>query len=134
MKRRIIMTEKDREKLQDLINEILLTEVDGVRHVRALDAEMSLAKVLPSGKVPPDVITMHTEVVLSVGDAEDEAYKLVYPDEADLSSNRISVMSPIGTAILGYREGDVIDWEVPDGHVAIHVKRITYQPEAAVDE
>ncbi len=134
MKRRIMMTEKDRDKLQEMINDILLTEVDGTEHVKALDDEMQRAAFLPSHKIPPDVITMRSKVCLSFGDGEDEEYTLVYPDEADLSENRISVLSPVGTAILGYRAGDVIKWSVPDGSVAIRIKSVVYQPEAAGDE
>ena len=134
MVRQIIMTEPDRVKLQKIISDILLTEVDGTDHVRALDAEMRRAVVLPSGQVPSDVITMHSKAVISFGDGEDEIYTLVYPDEADLTENMVSVLSPVGTAILGYRAGDVVDWEVPDGTVAIHVKSVVYQPEAAGDE
>jgi regulator of nucleoside diphosphate kinase len=128
------MTEPDRAKLQKMVSDILLTEVDGTDHVRALDAEMRRAIVLPAGQVPPDVITMHSKAILSFGGGEDEEYTLVYPDEADLSENLVSVLSPVGTAILGYRAGDVVDWEVPDGAVAIHVKSVVYQPEAAGDE
>jgi regulator of nucleoside diphosphate kinase len=134
MSRQIIMTEPDRVKLQKMIKDILLSEVDGTAHVRALDAELRRAVVLPAGQVPPDVITMHSRALLSFGDGEDEAYTLVYPEEADMSENLLSVLSPVGTAILGYRAGDVIDWEVPSGTLAIHVKRVDYQPEAAGDE
>ncbi len=134
MQRQIMMTEKDRVKLQKMISDILLTEIDGTEHVRALDDEMSRAVFLPSGEIPSDVITMRSRVRLSFGDGEDEEYTLVYPDEADLSENRISVLSPVGTAILGYRAGDVISWDVPDGSIAIRVKSVVYQPEAAGDE
>jgi regulator of nucleoside diphosphate kinase len=134
MARQIIMTESDRVKLQKMVSDILLTEVDGTEHVRSLDAEMRRAVVVPSGQVPPDVITMHSKALLSFDDGEDELYTLVYPDEADLSENRVSVLSPVGTAILGYRTGDVVDWDVPEGSMAIQVKSVEYQPEAAGDE
>jgi len=131
MARQIIITEKDRVKLQEIVSDILLTEVDGVDHVRALDAEMQRAKVVPSGKVPSDVITMNSKAILSFDDGEDEEYTLVYPDEANLAENKLSVLSPVGTAILGYRAGDVVDWKVPEGTVTIRVKSVVYQPEAA---
>ncbi len=134
MQRQIMMTQQDRTRLQKMISDILLTEVDGTEHVRALDSEMSRAAVVASDEIPPDVITMRSRVRLSFGDGEDEEYTLVYPDEADLSENRISVLSPVGTAILGYRAGDVIDWDVPDGSIDIRVKSVVYQPEAAGDE
>ena len=134
MQRQIMMTQQDRIRLQKMISDILLTEVDGTEHVRALDGEMNRAAVVASDEIPPDVITMRSRVRLSFGDGEDEEYTLVYPDEADLSENRISVLSPVGTAILGYRAGDVIDWDVPDGSIDIRVKSVVYQPEAAGDE
>jgi regulator of nucleoside diphosphate kinase len=121
-------------KLQKMIRDILQTEVDGTEHVRTLDAELRRAAIVPAGQVPSDVITMHTKVLLAFDDGEDETYSLVYPNEADMSENMVSVLSPIGTAILGYRAGDVVEWSVPDGTVAIHVKSIEYQPEAAGDE
>ena len=134
MQRQIMMTQQDRTKLQKMISDILLTEVDGTEHVHALDGEMSRAAVVASDEIPPDVITMRSRVRLSFGDGEDEEYTLVYPDEADLSENRISVLSPVGTAILGYRADDVISWDVPDGSIDISVKSVVYQPEAAGDE
>ena len=134
MARQIIITEKDRVRLQEIVSDILLTEIDGVDHVRALDAEMRRAKVVPSGKVPSDVITMHSKVILSFDGGEDEEYTLVYPDEANLAENKLSVLSPVGTAILGYRAGDVVNWEVPEGNVTIAIKSVVYQPEAAGDE
>ena len=134
MQRQIMMTQQDKSRLQKMISDILLTEVNGTEHVRALDGEMSRAAVVNAGEIPPDVITMGSRVRLSFADGEDEEYTLVYPDEADLSENRISVLSPVGTAIFGYRAGDVVDWNVPDGTIAINVKDIVYQPEAAGDE
>ena len=103
-------------------------------HVRALDAELQRAKAVPSGKVPSDVITMNSKAILSFDDGEDEEYTLVYPDEANLAENKLSVLSPVGTAILGYRAGDVVNWKVPEGSVTIRVKSVVYQPEAAGDE
>jgi len=58
---------------------------------------------------------------------------LVYPDEADITENKLSVLSPVGTAILGYRVGNIIKWDVPEGVAEIHIKELLYQPEAAGD-
>jgi regulator of nucleoside diphosphate kinase len=62
---------------------------------------------------------------------ETEEYELVYPADADMAHNRISVLAPIGTAILGYRLGDVIEWPVPAGLRRIRVEEVLYQPERA---
>ncbi len=57
-------------------------------------------------------------------------YTIVYPEEADIEHDRLSVLAPIGTALLGYRVGDEIAWEVPAGMKKIRIEQIIYQPEA----
>ena len=134
MEKQIMLTQQDRTKLRKMISDILLTELDGTGHVSALDVELERAAAVDSAEIPPDVITMRSRVRLAFGDDEDEEYTLVYPEEADMSENRISVLSPVGTAILGYRAGDVVSWDVPDGSIAIRINSVVYQPEAAGDE
>jgi len=62
---------------------------------------------------------------------EENTYSLVFPTEADFSQGKISVLAPIGTAILGYKSGDTIEWTVPSGLRRLKVDKIIYQPEAA---
>jgi regulator of nucleoside diphosphate kinase len=62
---------------------------------------------------------------------EEETYTLVFPENADLGQGKISVLAPIGTAMLGYEVGDTFEWEVPAGKRRLRVKRIIYQPEAS---
>jgi hypothetical protein len=58
-------------------------------------------------------------------------YTLVFPNEADIEQNRISVLAPIGIAMLGYRVGDILEWPVPSGLSRLKVKEVLYQPEAS---
>jgi regulator of nucleoside diphosphate kinase len=60
-------------------------------------------------------------------------YSLVFPQEADASEGRISILAPVGTAMIGYRVGDVIEWEVPSGLRRLKVEDVLYQPEASGD-
>jgi regulator of nucleoside diphosphate kinase len=60
-----------------------------------------------------------------------EEYELVYPADADMAHGRLSVLAPVGTAILGYRRGDVIEWPVPAGLRRLRVEEVLYQPERA---
>lgn len=60
-------------------------------------------------------------------------YSLVFPDEADVEQGRISVLAPVGTAMIGYRGGDTIEWEVPSGLRRLKVEEVLYQPEASGD-
>ena len=58
---------------------------------------------------------------------------LVFPADADIDAGKLSVLSPVGTALLGYAEGDTVEWEVPAGKRRIRIEKILYQPEAAGD-
>jgi len=129
MARNIYMTEADHQKL----NKLLIDQQDNLKdqqHVDDLERELLRAQVVPEGKLPGDVITMNSRVLLRVDGAE-EKVELVYPGESDALSGRISVLSPIGTAILGYREGDRFTWRVPSGTAQVEVVKVLYQPEAA---
>jgi regulator of nucleoside diphosphate kinase len=130
MSRKIIITESDRAKLKKIVNETIQNNIDGREYVRSLESELLKAEVVAPGNVPPNVITMNTKVLLSMGDSEEEVeYTLVYPKEADYLNHKISILAPIGTAILGYKEGDMIEWSVPNGNEIIRVIKILYQPE-----
>ncbi len=138
MKRReIFITQFDKERLQELIG-VAKTywshSKEDLQNLRDLEGELQRAKVLPPEQVPPDVVTMNSQVVLSdLETSEEIIYTLVFPSDADIDAGKISVLAPIGTAILGYRVGDVIEWKVPSGKRRISIKALRYQPEAAGD-
>ena len=90
--------------------------------------------VVPQADCPPDVVTMNS--ALRIRDPRNRApeeFTLVYPAESDALSGRISVLAPLGLAVLGARAGDVIKWQVPAGVRTFTVEAILYQPEAAGD-
>ena len=134
MARKIFITETDLERLKKTVDDLIKSIPDGREYVRDLDRELDRAAVVTNEGLPRDVITMHSKVSLLMDGGEKETITLVYPNEIDPEENRISVLSPIGTAILGYREGDVIQWEVPSGKTKITVEKILYQPEASLKE
>ncbi len=129
MPREICITREDLHKLKKLMDDGAYHSKDD-RHVLELCGELARAQVVPADCIPGDVITMNTKVLLRVN-GEEEEVTLVYPNEADVSQNCISVLSPIGTAILGYRERDSFEWNVPTGTAQVEVIRVLYQPEAA---
>jgi regulator of nucleoside diphosphate kinase len=71
--------------------------------------------------------------LIDLDSAEEMVLTLVFPRDADLNQDKISVLAPIGTAVLGYHVGDTIEWEVPDGTRRLEVRKIIYQPEASGD-
>ncbi len=134
MSRQIFITEADLSKLERLINVAKEFNSGKKEYLEKLEQELARAHVVLPTAVPDDVITMNSKVLLRDIDYGDEmTYTLVYPDDADLSQDKISVLAPIGTAILGYRTGDQVEWEVPNGVVRLRVEKLLYQPEAAGD-
>jgi len=128
----IHITKTDRERLARLIDEALLEGADQDKSYRALRGEIDRAIVVESQKLPENVVSMRSRALIAL-DGQEEEVSLVYPDEADWISGKLSILSPVGTALLGYREGDRIDWEVPGGRKQIEIRKILYQPDAAGD-
>ncbi|MBT0653051.1 nucleoside diphosphate kinase regulator [Geomobilimonas luticola] len=132
--RQIFITEFDLHRLDVLIENAGSTQSRDSRNLEELGEELLLADVVDPAGIPPDVITMNSRVCLQDMDTgEDLVYTLVFPKDANLESGRISVLAPVGTAMIGYREGDTITWPVPGGMKRLKVKKILYQPEAAGD-
>jgi len=130
MRDRIFITEADFEKLKRLIEGRRSTGVDA-EHLNKLEQELERAEILNDiDTVPPDVVTMNSEVrLLDLDSGEVKVYSLVFPFQAR-SENALSVLAPIGTAILGYRIGDVIEWRVPKGIRRLKLLDVLFQPEA----
>lgn len=135
MAREICITSKDRERLLKLISdEKEFGNMQQTSHLHDLEREVRRARVLPQEEIPANVVTMNTQLLLKdLSTGEESDYTLVYPENADFETNRISILAPIGTAVLGFREGDVFEWEIPAGKVSLQVMKVLYQPETAGD-
>lgn len=96
-----------------------------------LDEELSRAQVVPEREVPPDVVTMNSEVQYEdVVTGALRQVRIVYPKDADAEHGKISVLAPLGSALLGLRVGQSIDWTMPSGARHLRVVAVPYQPEA----
>lgn len=128
----IYITEPDYNRLSALIEKT--RESNGIdrEYLNKLEAELDRAEIVDPKDIPGNIITMRSTVRLKdLVSGEENTYSLVFPTEADFSQGKISVLAPIGTAILGYRRGDTIEWTVPSGLRRLKVDEIIYQPEAA---
>jgi len=126
----IYVTEADMKRLRPLIEGMKNSRDD----LRGLQIELEHARVVTPADVPPDVITMNSKARLrDLDTGEEMIFTLVFPGEANIEHDRISVVAPIGTAMLGQRVGDEFEWEVPAGSVRLRVEEMLYQPEAAGD-
>ncbi len=131
MNGRIYVTETDSENLRKLIAGMRDAKVPAVEHLDLLEQELDRAEVVPSEAIPRDVVTMNSEVrVQDLDSGSIQRYKLVFPSQFRWDFS-VSVLAPIGTAMLGYRTGDVIEWPVPRGIRRLKVQEVIYQPEAA---
>ena len=132
--RRIFITRQDRERLTFMLDEALAGKHRDAAFLKELARELALAEIVEPKNVPADVVTMNSRVVVrDVTSGENSEYTLVFPEQADIAQGRLSVVSPIGTAILGYAKGDTITWQTPGGPRQIKIVDIPYQPEAAGD-
>ncbi|MBE0425804.1 MAG: nucleoside diphosphate kinase regulator [Nitrospirae bacterium] len=132
--RTIYITSQDMIRLENLIEAGREGNLKDREHLEELEKELLRASIVDSKGIPPDVITMNSQVLLKDMDNHEEmTYTLVFPVDADIKQNKISVLAPIGTAMLGYRVGDVIEWPVPSGLRRLKVIAIVYQPEASGD-
>ncbi len=130
----IYITENDLNKLNALLRSSKGSQRRDEKSLQLLEGELNRAKVVKHQDIPPDVITMNSEIHLRDMDSQEETvYKLVFPHEADIDKGYVSVLAPIGTALIGYKVGDIIEWNVPAGTARWKVMKITYQPEAAGD-
>lgn len=130
--RTLIFSDADHRRLKALIDAARADARDREDYLASLEAELSRARVVPTATVPPDVVTMNSTVRLRDLDSGEAAtYTLVYPASADISENRISVLAPVGTAIIGYRQGDTVEWSVPAGLRRLQIEEVVYQPQRA---
>jgi len=127
----IYITDNDMRRLRELIMVARQFKKEEEKYLQELEAELNRGKIIKSQDIPPDIITMNSEVHLrDLNTKEEITYQLVFPDHADYSQGRVSILAPIGTALLGYSVGDIIEWKVPAGVTKLKVEKIIYQPEA----
>jgi regulator of nucleoside diphosphate kinase len=126
----LIVSRFDLERL-----ERLLERVGSGGNLDLLRAELDRAEVVDPKDVPPDVVTMNSRVrVADEATGEESELQLVFPAAADAVRGAVSVLAPVGSALLGLRVGSVIEWPVPDGRARrIRVVAVSYQPESAGD-
>lgn len=130
--RRIIITEPDRRRLETLLTSEFARVAGSASYRDALSAELQRAQVVPQEDVPRGVVTMNSTVVLrDLETGERETYTLVFPQDANIGEGRLSILAPVGTAILGERVGDEIHWLVPGGWRRLKIEKVAYESDRA---
>lgn len=132
LEHKIYITVFDKERLYSIINTHRSASPKMKAQIERLEEELEKAVVVEPKDIPADIVTMNTKLRLrDEQSGEERILSLVFPSDADFEKNRISVLAPVGTALLGYRVGDIIEWEVPSGTKTFRIVETIYQPEAA---
>ena len=128
----IFITDDNLHRLRRLLESKGKLEGRDKQYLRDLRNELDRAVVVSASEIPSYVLTMHSRFQIKDLDSGKVAeYTLVYPGEAEISQGKLSVLAPIGTALLGYQELDTVEWRVPAGLKRFRIERILYQPEAS---
>lgn len=124
----IIITATDLERLQSVI------DLHDTPASDALATELHRATIVDQHAIPADVVTMNSEAVYEdVETGTKRTVRIVYPHKANAANGNVSVLAPIGSALLGLRVGQTIEWIVPGGRKRVKVVEVRYQPEASGD-
>lgn len=125
---RIVVTSRDLERLENLLDSLPAGAFPGKA---ALASELERSEVVEPQQIPPDVVTMNSTVRFTFTESGEEfSLTLVYPKDAQGQSDRISILAPVGSALLGLTVGDDIQWPMPGGGMStVRVLEVTYQPE-----
>ncbi|HEY9201837.1 MAG TPA: nucleoside diphosphate kinase regulator [Gammaproteobacteria bacterium] len=129
-KPKIIISSVDAERLEKLLDALPKGSFPGKEE---LEAEIARADIVDPEDMPSTVITMNSTVKFKVESSpEDFTLTLVYPKDLDASSSKISILAPVGSALIGLSVGDSIEWPKPGGGVIrVRVEDVIYQPERA---
>ncbi len=128
----ILLTDADMDRLSRLVRALKHSLFRDQLQLESLEQTLEGAEVASSERVPRDVIRMNSRVrVLDFDTRKRGLYTLVFPDNADIATNQISVLAPLGLALLGRRQGDVVEAKVPGGARRLRVEWVSQRPQRA---
>lgn len=128
---RLQITQTDHHRLRELLREKSKQRTGERDGLEGLRRELARAEIQAAEDIAPDVVTLHSRVRLrDLRTSEILEFTVVLPEEADLESGCISILAPLGTAMLGYRQGDVFEWDMPGGVGRFRIEAVLFQPES----
>ncbi len=134
-RRMILLTEPAKNRLEHLLESARRFMHPEPAHLSELEEALDSAETIAPGEMPADVVTVNSTVCITDMDSHDQkVFTLVFPREANYSENKISVLAPLGAALLGYRPGDIVRAQVPGGRRRLKVDNVSLpssQPSAA---
>ncbi len=131
---KLIINRLDYARIKKSINDARQSGSISNREAEKLMAELDAAEIVDPEAIPNNIVTMNSIVKVSfLHNGKQVQFQIVYPDQANLKEKKVSIFSPVATALIGYKVDDEVDWVVPTGLTRIRVDEIIYQPEAAGD-
>ena len=125
----VIVTGDDMDRLTRLVDTLGQSPLRDQQQLELLDQVLENANVLAAEHVPRDVVLMNSRIrVLDLDSGRSVRYTLVFPENADFSQGRISILAPVGTALLGRRRGDVVEAKVPGGSRRLKIEHVLHRP------
>ncbi len=132
--RKLYISQYDQARLEEMIQQARRQQYRGSRDLRELQTLINMAEIVPDGQIPKDVAMMGSVVSVRDLDTErEQTYTLVWPEQTDLNEGKVSILAPMGAALLGRREGAEFDWVVPQGIRHLKIMKVLYQPEGMGD-
>lgn len=124
----IVISSIDAERLEELLDSLPNDAFPGRED---LEEELDRAKIVAPEDVPPTVVTMNSTIRFQIKPSNEEfCLTLVYPQDVDAGGGKISILAPVGSALLGLSQGDEIEWPKPDGgKIRVRIEEVIYQPE-----
>ncbi len=127
----IVVSDADMNRLSRLVRALKHSLFRDQLQLESLDKTLESSEVASSERIPRDIIRMNSCIhVLDLDTGKKERYTLVFPEQADISTNRISVLAPVGIALLGHKKGEVIEAKVPGRTRRLKVKQVRFRSEA----
>lgn len=129
----IYMTRDDHAKLRLFVTTALFSSTSSA--VSKLREELDRAIVVDPHAIPPGVVTLESRVEFEdLGSGEVEDYVITFPERANIEEKRVSILAPIGTGLIGCREGNVVTWTTPGGIRRLRINRVTQSAPVATTE
>ena len=126
------ITDRDAARLARIVEDLHRNAGANENGAEALHDTLDSARIVPATEIGSDVVTMNSEVTIEdLKSGGQQAVRLVYPEQSDAGKGLVSVLSPLGTAMLGARAGDEVSFATPVGERRVRIAGIRYQPEAA---
>ncbi|SHF26279.1 regulator of nucleoside diphosphate kinase [Flavisolibacter ginsengisoli DSM 18119] len=94
------------------------------QNIEELESELKKARLVPKDQFPGNVVRLNSRVVIKEDSGKQMELMVVIPEQANIKERKISVMAPIGTALLGFKQGEKIAWEVPSGKKTFTIVKV----------